>query len=48
MTNCPIALGMLIPRPSQDFLDKTLHVLLPDEAHLTVANSLWTTCLTSL
>ena len=37
---------MLIPRSGQDFLDRTLHVLLVDSALLTVAHRLWMACLT--
>ena len=36
----PMALGMLIPRSGEDFLDRPLNVLLLDWALLTVAQSL--------
>ena len=43
-----MALGMLIPRSGEDFLDGPLNVLLLDWALLTVAQSLWAACPPSL
>lgn len=45
VTSWPTALGILILRPGQDCLVKTLHVLFLGQAQLTVAHNLWTTVL---
>ena len=45
VTNYPTVLGILILRPDQDCLVKTLHVPFLSQAQLTVADSLWTTVL---
>lgn len=41
-------LEMLIYRLSEDLVDRSLKMLLPNEALLMVAKSLWTACFTSL
>ena len=42
MTNWPTVPGILILRPGQDYLVKTLYVLFLGQAQLTAAKSLWT------